>query len=172
MLEIIAENPDQHADAIEALYDKTFGPGHFAKTAERLRETSASLPEINRVAVRDGQLVGACRVWPITVGDGSVSALFIGPVAIDPDFQGQRLGLSVTGEALEAATKAGWDAAIIIGSSTYFGELGFEAVAKDRFQFPGPQDMSRVMVRDLAGSAADLSGYITAPRAAMPRATH
>ena len=61
---------------------------------------------------------------------------------------------------LEAATKAGWDAAVIIGAPGYFGELGFEQVAPDRLVFPGPQDMARVMVRDLAGSAAALSGMV------------
>ena len=160
MIEILPENPARHADAIEALYDRTFGPGHFAKTAERLREGNASVPDVTRVAVSDGAVIGVCRVWPIVVGTGSVSALFIGPVAVDPTFQGQRLGLTVTGEALEAATKAGWDAAVIIGAPGYFGELGFEQVAPDRLVFPGPQDMARVMVRDLAGSAAALSGMV------------
>lgn len=160
MIEILPETPPLHADAIEALYDRTFGPGHFAKTAERLREGNASVPDVSRVAVCDGNVIGVCRVWPILVGGGEVSALFIGPVAVDPDFQGQRLGLTVTGEALEAATKAGWGAAVIIGAPVYFGELGFAQVAADRFKFPGPQDMSRVMVRDLAGSANGLRGAV------------
>lgn len=162
MIEIIPETPDQHAAAIEALYDRTFGPGHFAKTAERLREGNTSLPEITRVAVSEGEVIGVCRVWPILVGETRVPSLFIGPVAVSPDFQGQRLGLTITGEALEAATKAGWGAAIIIGSVRYFSELGFIPVAADRFVFPGPQDMSRVMVRDLAGSADVLSGLLRA----------
>lgn len=162
MIEIISESPAQHAAAIEALYDRTFGPGHFAKTAERLREGNASLPEITRVAVSDGSVIGVCRMWPIFVGTDRTPALFVGPVAVDPGFQGQRLGLTVTGEALEAAIKAGWGAAVIIGAPTYFGELGFETVTSDRFQFPGPQDMARVMVRDLAGSAAALSGALSA----------
>lgn len=160
MIEVIPETPDQHAAAIEALYDRTFGPGHFAKTAERLREGNASLPEINRVAVSEGVVIGVCRVWPIKVGAANTPSVFIGPVAVDPGFQGQRLGLSITGEALEAATKAGWGAAVIIGSPTYFGELGFEPVAPQRFTFPGPQDMTRVMVRNLAGSADALNGAI------------
>ena len=162
MLEIVPERPDLHADAIEALYDRTFGPGHFAKTAERLREGNASLPDITRVAVDDGSVIGVCRVWPIFVGTDRVPAVFIGPVAVSPDFQGQRLGLTITGESLEAATKAGWGAAIIIGSPRYFGELGFTGVAPDRFRFPGPQDMSRVMVRDLASEADMLSGIVRA----------
>lgn len=162
MIEILPETPARHADAIEALYDRTFGPGHFAKTAERLREANASVPTVSRVAVSGGKVIGVCRVWPILVGAGQVSALFIGPVAVEPGFQGQRLGLTVTGEALEAATEAGWGAALIIGSPRYFGELGFAQVAPDRFEFPGPQDMARVMVRDLASSADALQGAVTA----------
>lgn len=162
MIDITPETPDQHAAAIEALYDRTFGPGHFAKTAERLREGNASLPDITRVAVSDGEVIGVCRVWPIFVGIDRVPAVFIGPVAVSPDFQGQRLGLTITGEALEAATKAGWSAAIIIGSVRYFSELDFTPVTADRFVFPGPQDMSRVMVRDLAGDAGALSGLLSA----------
>ena len=164
MIEILPETPELHADAIEALYDQTFGPGHFAKTAERLREFSLTLPEINRVALKDGRVIGVCRVWPLEVGSEAGRALFIGPVAVAPAYRGERLGLSVTGEALEAATLAGWPCAIIIGSPVYFGELGFTVVAPDRFTFPGPQDMARVMVRDLAGSANTLSGHVRAPR--------
>ena len=162
MIEILPETPEKHAEAIEALYDRTFGPGHFAKTAERLREGNASLPDVSRVAVADGQVIGVCRLWPIVVGDAKVPAVFVGPVAVSPDFQGQRLGLTVTGEALEAATKADWGAAIIIGAPVYFGELGFDVVAPDRFTFPGPQDMSRVMVRALAGDPDQLQGRVTA----------
>ena len=102
MIEIVAEIPDQHAEAIEALYDRTFGPGHFAKTAERLREGNQSRPDLTRVAVSDGVVIGVCRIWPIVVGEPRIPAVFVGPVAVDPGFQGQRLGLSVTGEALEA----------------------------------------------------------------------
>ena len=162
MIEIIPESPDQHAAAIEALYDRTFGPGHFAKTAERLREGNRSRPDLTRVAVSDGAVIGVCRIWPIVVGEAREPAVFVGPVAIDPGFQGKRLGLTVTGEALEASTKAGCGAAVIIGAPDYFGELGFTVVAPDRFKFPGPQDMARVMVRDLAGSADTLSGLVLA----------
>lgn len=162
MIEIVPESPELHADAIEALYDRTFGPGHFAKTAERLREGNSSRPDLTRIAISKGEVIGVCRIWPIVVGADRVPAVFVGPVAVEPGFQGQRLGLTVTGEALEAATAAGCGAAIIIGAPQYFGELGFTVVAPDRFSFPGPQDMARVMVRDLAGSADALSGAVSA----------
>lgn len=161
MIKIVPEQAEIHAAAIEALYDRTFGPGHFAKTAERLREGNASLPTLSRVAVKNGNVIGVCRLWPVRIGDTG-KAIFVGPVAVDPNFQGQRLGLTVTGEALEAAKGADWKTALIIGAPRYFGELGFEVVAPDRFQFPGPQDMARVMTLALSGDDENLSGLVRA----------
>ncbi|KCZ89977.1 GNAT family N-acetyltransferase [Hyphomonas johnsonii] len=162
MLEIIPETPAIHAEAIEALFDATFGPGHFAKTAERLREYSRSLPDITRLAVLDGEVIAVCRVWPLVVGPARTRALFYGPVAVAPAHQGSRLGLTVTGEALEAGKGAGWPAAVLIGAPKYFGEIGFKVTPKNQLAFHGPQDQARVMVRDLAGDASALSGLVTA----------
>lgn len=160
MIEIVPEHPDMHAEAIEALYDATFGPGHFAKTAERLRERNRSLPEVSRVALLNDHVIAVCRLWPVIVGEYELPAVFVGPVAVDPEHQGRRLGLTVTKAALDAAKAADWPAAVIIGSPVYFQELGFETVSPDRFSFPGPQDMSRVMVLELAGSTEDLCGAV------------
>ena len=162
MLQIVPETPALHAEAIEDLFDRTFGPGHFAKTAERLREYSHSLPEVNRVAVLDGQVIAVCRVWPLVVGEAHDRALFYGPVAVAPGHRGSRLGLTVTGEALEAGKAAGWPAAVLIGAPAYFGEIGFTVTPQNQLTFPGPQDQARVMVRDLAGDASKLSGLVTA----------
>ncbi len=147
-LQILPEDPARDAVAIEALFDATFGPGHFAKTAERLREYSRSLPAVNRVARLGGEVIAVCRVWPICVGE--TRALFYGPVAVAPDHRGSRLGLTVTGEALEAGAAAGWPVAVLIGAPSYFGEIGFEVVPRGSMIFPGPQDQARVMWRKLA----------------------
>ncbi len=163
MIEIVPENPALHAAAIEDLFDRTFGPGHFAKTAERLREHSASLPEINRVAVEDGEIVGVCRVWPLAVGEARMPALFFGPVAVDPKHRGNLLSLRIIEAALEAGKDAGWPAAVLIGAYSLFGKAGFNVAPKNRLTFASPQDPARVMVRDLAGDASQLEGLVTAP---------
>ncbi|MEX1252685.1 MAG: N-acetyltransferase [Hyphomonas sp.] len=163
MIEIVPENPALHAEAIEDLFDRTFGPGHFAKTAERLREYSASLPQINRVAVEEGRVIGVCRVWPLVVGEARRPALFYGPVAVDPAHRGQFLSLRITEAALEAGKAAGWPAAILIGAHSLFGKAGFRVAPKHRLTFASPQDPARVLVRDLAGDASELEGRVTAP---------
>ncbi|WP_084397880.1 GNAT family N-acetyltransferase [Henriciella aquimarina] len=162
MIEILPETPAIHAEAIEDLFDRTFGPGHFAKTAERLREYSASVPEVNRVAVLDGKVIAVCRVWPLVVGERRDKALFYGPVAVAQDHRGDRLGLRVTEAAIEAGIETGWPAAVLIGAPAYFGEIGFSVTPHGRLTFPGPQDQSRVMVRNLAGDAGQLEGLVTA----------
>ena len=162
MPKIMPETPALHAAAIEDLFDRTFGPGHFAKTAERLREYSKSLPDLNRIAIVKEEIVAVCRVWPLKVGRDATPALFYGPVAVAPSHRGSRLGLRVTEAALEAGKTAGWPAAILIGAPSYFGEIGFEVPPHGTLEFPGPQDQARVMVRDLAGDASRLSGCVTA----------
>lgn len=162
MIEILPETPALHAEAIEDLFDRTFGPGHFAKTAERLRENSASIPEVNRVAIADGAVIGVCRVWPLVVGERRDRALFYGPVAVSPAWRGASLGLDVTQAALEAGRALGWPAAILIGAPDYFGRIGFRVTPPNQLLFPGPQDQTRVMVQDLAGDADSLQGMVTA----------
>jgi len=160
MIEIVPETPARHAGAIEALYDATFGPGHFAKTAERLREYSASVPTVSRVALREGDVVGVCRVWPIAIG--GTKALFYGPVAIAPAEQGQALGLDVTAAALAAGKAADWPFAVLIGAPSYFGRIGFERVPAGQMVFPGPQDPDRVMAKALAEDWQGASGAVHA----------
>jgi len=162
MITIVPETPALHADAIESLFDITFGPGHFAKTAERLREYSRSLPAISRVALDGERVIGVCRVWPLVVGPERQKALFYGPVAVDPAYRGGLLSLRITGAALEAGKAAGWPAAILIGAPSLFGQSGFRVAEKDRLTFPGPQDPARIMVRDLAGDASLLEGRVAA----------
>lgn len=167
MISYIPENPSEHGRAIESLFDSTFGPGHFAKTAERVREFSASLPDITRVGVLEGRLIAVSRVWPIFIG--GVPSLFYGPVAVAPDYQGGRIGYEVTMASLEAGTASGHLFACLIGAPPYFGRMGFEVMPKGQVVMPGPQDASRVMLRRLAASedTSFPAGHVTYPRDAM-----
>ena len=160
-IRIIPETPSEHAAAIEALYDETFGPGHFAKTAERLREYNTSLPALSRVAIKKDKLIAATRIWPVRVETGG-DAVFVGPVAVAPEARGSKLGLEVTLAALQAASKDGWHGAILIGAPLYFEEIGFRQVPSGTLVFPGPQDQARVMIADLAGDASIYAGKIRA----------
>ena len=71
MFEIEAERPE-HGPAIEALLDLSFGPGRYAKTAQRLREGNRPVPELCYVAFSgegaERHMVGSLSFWPVTIG--------------------------------------------------------------------------------------------------------
>jgi predicted N-acetyltransferase YhbS len=77
----ISLDAPEHAAAVEALYDDVFGPGRFAKTAERLREGNTKIADASLVAIDSEGLTGVVRVWPVTVGETGRAA-FLGPIAV------------------------------------------------------------------------------------------
>ncbi|MEL6830672.1 MAG: N-acetyltransferase [Pseudomonadota bacterium] len=166
MIKIQSEKPNLHADAIEALYDRTFGPGHFAKTAERLREGTERVVDCCQVALNADRVVGACRIWPLVIGLEEVPAVFVGPLAVEEDQRGKTLGQDLTRAALAAAGHAGWPLAVIVGAPEYFGPVGFKPVPPGQLTLPGPQDPSRILYCGLAANAVLPVGEV---KTAMPR---
>jgi predicted N-acetyltransferase YhbS len=153
--------PERPADAaeVDALIDAAFGPGRFAKTAERLRETNQPLLDISFVARSHGALVGCVRMWPIHIGDRP--AVFLGPFAVDPAWRSRGLGAALIARACEAAQSAGHDLILLVGPQPYFGPLGFSMIPPGRVAMPGPVDPKRLLARALVPGAADrLEGIV------------
>ena len=139
---IEAETPFDAA-AVEALVMGAFGPGRFAKTAERLREDSR--PVVSLVAREPGRVVGAVRLWPIRIGDRA--ALFLGPIAVQADRRGGGLGKALVEAALQAAEERGDAGVLLVGDLPFFGRLGFEVA--EGADMPGPVDPRRLLWRGL-----------------------
>jgi predicted N-acetyltransferase YhbS len=157
--------PEREEDAaiVDALIAGAFGPGRFAKAAERLREGNHSLRALSFVAWRDGAAVGCVRLWPIAIG--GTPALLLGPFAVDDAHRGQGLGAALIARACEAAAEAGHALILLVGDADYFAPLGFSAAPAREVVMPGPVDQRRVLARALKeGSSAHLSGPATIPR--------
>jgi predicted N-acetyltransferase YhbS len=155
--------PERAKDAplVEGLIARAFGPGRYAKSAERLREGRQPEPALSLVAWSGGAAVGAVRLWQVKIGDRP--ALLLGPIAVDAEFRKQGLGANLVRDACEAARRAGWDLVILVGDEPFFGPLGFAAAPARDVRLPGPVDQRRLMVRELTpGAAEGLAGLITA----------
>ncbi|HVN00049.1 MAG TPA: N-acetyltransferase [Caulobacteraceae bacterium] len=149
----------QDAAAVDALVLRAFGPGRFAKAAERLREGRAPVRPLSVVAWDDGEIVGCVRLWTVKVGE--TPAIFLGPIAVAPDYRRHGLGAALVEEACAAAAAAGHESVVLVGDVPFFGPLGF--VAAPGVVMPGPVDQRRVLVRRLrAGVAEGLKGDVTA----------
>jgi len=155
---IVTERPDD-APLVEALVLRAFGPGRFAKAAERLREGRRPVLELSFVAWDGGRVVGCARQWAVRVGE--TPAIFFGPIAVDPAYRSQGLGAALTERACEAAAAAGHALVALVGDMPFFGPLGF--VPAPQVAMPGPVDQRRVLVRALRPGAADaLQGLVSA----------
>lgn len=155
---LVAERPAD-APAVERLILRAFGPGRFAKAAERLREGREPQCDLSFVAWDAGEIVGCVRQWPVTIG--GTAALLLGPFAVDPDFRSQGLGSALIVRACEAAADVGHALIVLVGDMPYFGPLGFAVAPK--VTMPGPVDARRVLVRALvSGADSDLAGPVAA----------
>ena len=157
---LTAENPAD-GPAIDALIDRAFGPGRYAKAAERLREGRDPVRELSVVARDGGVIVGCACLYPITIG--STPALLLGPFAVDDAHRGKGLGAGLIRHACAVAQAAGHGLILLVGDEAFFAPLGFSAAPARRVAMPGPVDQRRVLVRALkAGEADDLSGPVRA----------
>ncbi|MFN3670211.1 MAG: GNAT family N-acetyltransferase [Brevundimonas sp.] len=126
------------AAAVEALVLAAFGPGRFAKTAERLRERAPVAAGF--VAREDGQVVGSVRLWAITVG--GAPALFLGPIAVSAASRRAGLGADLVQACID---HAGDEGILLVGDLPYFGRFGFKPAPDARLN--GPVDQGRVLWR-------------------------
>ena len=158
----ISLDAPEHAAAVEALYDDVFGPGRFAKTAERLREGNTKIADASLVAIDSEGLTGVVRVWQVTVGETGRAA-FLGPIAVAERRRGNGVAFKLMERAIGVCREQGYAAVILVGDLDYYDRFGFKS-AEGRFQLPGPVDQKRVLIRDLSERAGKLSGLLSVPR--------
>lgn len=167
---MITIRPETPADgpAIDALYLRAFGPGRFAKTAERLREGNCIIEALSLVALDGEKLIGAVRISEVVAETGG-SLLFLGPIAVEIEWRHEGIGQELTRHAMELARADGWEAVCLVGTIGFFGPVGFVVVPQGQITLPGPVDPARLLYADLVpGAFEKIAGAISVPRAATP----
>lgn len=152
------ERPEDAA-VVERLIARAFGPGRYAKSADRLREGRTPERSLSLVAWSRGDAVGCVRLWTIHIGD--TPALLLGPFAVDAAHRSRGLGAALVEAACLAAAAAGHSLVLLVGDAPFFSRVGFEPVEPGRVVLPGPVDTRRVLWRALVPGAWDnVSGAV------------
>jgi predicted N-acetyltransferase YhbS len=141
------------AEAILRLNERVFGPGRFARTAYRLRETTPADLGLSFVARVGTLLVGANAMTPILIGE--TPAMLLGPLIVEPVFRSQGIGEALVTASIEAARAAGAKLVILVGDEPYYARLGFKRTPPGRIVFPGPVDPERLLYCELHPGAFD-----------------
>ncbi|MDE3174633.1 MAG: N-acetyltransferase [Pseudomonadota bacterium] len=152
------ETPDDE-EAILRLNERVFGPGRFARTAYRVRETTPPDLSLSFVARVGPLLVGANAMTPILIGD--TPAYLLGPLIVEPVFRSRGIGEALVKASLEAAKAAGGRLALLVGDAPYYARMGFGPTPPGKITLPGPVDPARVLACELeAGALAGVTGKV------------
>ena len=154
---VIDLETESDAPTVAALVDAAFGPGRWAKTAERLREHNRPIVGLSLVAREAGRVTGSVRLWPVLIG--GAPAAFLGPIAVEDAQRRRGLGAQLVERACAAAEDQGVTAVLLVGDEPYFGRFGF---VRSKARLPGPVDPRRVLIR-MFGDCALLEGDVRRP---------
>jgi predicted N-acetyltransferase YhbS len=166
MITIETEPPGVGA-RIEALLDRTFGPGRHRKTVQKLRD--GRHPAFAFIARDGGLLIGTIRLWNVRIG-GKWNALLLGPVAVDAAWHDRGAGAQLIRHSLRAAHAQRHRAVLLVGDEPYYRRFGFRTAGLDAVSLPGPVDRRRFLGLELIkGGLAGARGPVEASgRRVMP----
>lgn len=151
------------ATAIERLHERAFGPGRFARTAFRLREGVPPDHALSFASHVGTFLVGSVKVTAVLAGGHK--ALMLGPLTVDPAFEGRGIGAALMNRSIEAAREAGHDLIMLIGDAPYYARFGFKVLPPGQLVLPGPADPARFLALELVeGVLKQRSGAVTSMR--------
>ena len=157
-LTILTEKPEDAA-AIERLHERTFGPGRFVRTSERIREKMAHQFDLSYTARIGTLLVGSVRMTRICIGD--TPALMLGPLTIEPPFRDRGIGKAMIERALSDAKQRGHKLVVLVGDEPYYKRVCFKRVPGGAIKMPGPADPARILAVELAeGALKGVSGVV------------
>lgn len=149
----LTTRPESPEDAlqIERLHDRAFGPGRYARTAYRLREGRAHRPDLSFTTLVGAMLVGSVRLSGVR--SGAINAVMLGPLAVEPAFEGRGIAGALIRCSLDACRAAGEELVMLVGDPPYYNRFGFTVAPPGSLQFPGPVDPTRILYIELTEGA-------------------
>lgn len=94
----------------------------------KLRQDKDYLPELSRIVVKDGYVIGCIMYSKARVVDGADTHEIItfGPLCVEPKWQGCGVGELLLRETMELAANKGYKGIVIFGEPDYYPRLGFK----------------------------------------------
>jgi predicted N-acetyltransferase YhbS len=94
----------------------------------KLRQDKDYLPELSRIAVKDGEVIGCIMYSKSRVVDGTDihEIITFGPLCVEPKWQGCGVGELLLRNTMELAAKKGYKGIVIFGEPDYYPRLGYK----------------------------------------------
>lgn len=160
--------PETEADhyGTELMTQRAFWNKHHLGCDEhylvhKLRRHADYLPELSRVAVKDGEVIG-CILYSkarIVSETASYDILSFGPLCVAPAWQGCGVGEMLVQETAVLAAKKGYRGIVIFGEPDYYPRVGFHTCDKFGITTAGGKNFDAFLCLELVeGGMAGIQG--------------
>jgi putative acetyltransferase len=120
-IEVREERPGDEA-AIRALNDQAFGQELEGRIVDALRANGAV--KLSLVATREDQVIGHIMYSPAMI-DGRIEGAALGPMAVLPEMQAQRIGSRLIEAGNGGLKGSGCPFIIVLGHAEFYPRFGF-----------------------------------------------
>ena len=127
----------------------------------KLRQDKDYLPELSRIAVKDGKVIGCIMYSKAHVMDGTRihDIITFGPLCVEPEWQGCGVGELLLKETLSLAADQGYPGIVIFGEPDYYPRIGFKTCDKFHITTADGKNFDAFMGIELAeGSMKGIQG--------------
>lgn len=100
---------------------------------EALRDADALT--LSLIAVDGPFVVGHVAASPVTISDGTQGWVSLGPVSVEPKFQGRGIGSALVSRALDQLRESGVGGVVALGEPEFYRKFGF--TQGERLVHPG-----------------------------------
>jgi predicted N-acetyltransferase YhbS len=164
-MEIRMETKDDWYD-VELMTQHAFWNKHHLGCDEhylvhKLRQDKDYLPEISRIAVKDGEVIGCIMYSKARVLDviNTHYIITFGPLCIEPKWQGCGVGELLLKETMNLAAEAGYKGIVIFGEPDYYPRIGFKTCDKFNITTAEGKNFDAFMgIELIEGAMKDIKG--------------
>ncbi|WP_243281441.1 GNAT family N-acetyltransferase [Clostridium sp. D53t1_180928_C8] len=127
----------------------------------KLREDKDYLPELSRIAVKDGEIIGCIMYSKSQIKDGEniQDIITFGPLCVKPEWQRCGVGEILLNETIEIAKNQGYKGVVIFGEPDYYPRMGFKTCDNFNITTADGKNFDAFMGYELyKGSMKDIKG--------------
>lgn len=149
--------------AVFSIHEQAFARTFEAELVNRLRRSTAFIPELSLVAFNDKVLAGHILFTKIKIKNVHIEhlSLAMAPVSVLPSLQNAGVGSALIHRGLIVATEMGFTSVIVLGHEHYYPKFGFTPAEKWDIRCPFEVPSSFFMALELQpGSLNSISGMV------------
>ncbi len=168
---IIRKETEKDFKSVFKLIEKAFRKEKFSDhqeqfLVERLRKSNSFIPEFSLVAELDGKIVGYILLTQIKILNDHTEhlSLALAPVAVLPEFQGNKIGEKLILAAHKKAKELGFGSIILLGHEDYYPKFGYKKLKSFGIRLPFEVPDENCMAIELfENSLKNTSGVVQYP---------